>query len=186
MLSKLASRLNNDSNKDFEDSILRESIINVNEKIIDEVLTEDVEILKQALELTPINSSLPVEMNMKRLAEAAADPVTTINEAVTNTNSCISIDKESYDELIATIAIYKKKSTEEADKKEALKKMKEFVKKVNRYMRKVNDDKPADALATAAINKLCNLFDVEIQENKEATKKYNLAIKVNALSKSMK
>lgn len=185
MLSKLISRLNNDSNKQIEDSILRESL-DVNEKIIDEVLDEDVELLQKSLEVTQINNNQPNEMNEERLIESASNPVKAINEAVTNTDSCVSIDKDSYDALIATIDLYKKKSTSDADKKQALKRIKTFVKNVNRSMRKVNDDKPADAMIVAAINKLCKLFDVEPTVDKNATKKYNLAVKINALSKAIK
>lgn len=181
MLSKLVSRLNSDSNKEFENQILSESV-QTNEKLVDEVLTEDVDILKTALEKTPINNTEPVEMNLERLVESAMDPVKAINEAVECTDSRITIDKNSYDELTKTISSYKKDS----ENKEDLKKIKEFVKKVNKNMRKVNDDRPADALTTAAINKLCKAFGVDVKKQDGQSEKYYLAVKINALSKAIK
>lgn len=185
MLTKLAERLNMDSNKEFEDKILTESI-NVNEAIITEASDADVEKLKTALEYTDVDNTQPPEMIAESIAKVAEDPTTAIHEAVVNTNSTLTVDKETYDKVIDAISIYKKESAEPAEKKAAIKTIKKFVSTVNSNMRKVSDDKPADAMVTAAINKLVTATDANVDTTKDVTKKYQLALKVNAVAKALK
>ena len=56
-------------------------------------------------------------------------------------------------------------------------------------MRKVSDDKPADAMVIALINKLLTATDASVEINRGAdivSHKYTLALKVNAIAKILK
>lgn len=184
MLTKLSNRLNLDSNKKFEDNILKESI-DVYDKIIDNCADSDVELLREALEMTDIDKTNPIELISESILYSANHPNEVITEAVVSTKSTLTIDKESYDKLMVAIKDYNK-DPENADK-ESLKIIKKFIASVNKNMRKVSDDRPADAMVTALVNKLIKVFDVEIPENEEMpTKKYELAFKINALAKAVK
>ena len=193
MLTNLIKRINKDENRELDRQIIVEcahaaSMSSHIEKfgfIDSDVNCDDLKATLEAIELSDSDS---VEVNMDKLLEGARSPET-ILEAVVSTSKTISMTKEDYDELLELLKVLKKSTSEPEDKKNAKTKIKSFLKACAKEIRKCDDNRPADALVVAMINKLCNVFDCTIENSNDAdekiTKKALLALKINALAKAI-
>lgn len=191
MLTNLMNRLNKDSNEEFNRNILVEcgvsaSVINPADKIIendtDNVYVDD---LKTKLANVKLSETDSIEDNASKIVAAAKNATVAINEAVVSTSKSINMTKEDYKTLLEMLDRLKKESCEDRDL--CIKKIKSFLKAVTKELPKCNDDKPADALVIAMVNKMCKHYDcIPEFDNDEITNKYKLIAKVNALAKVVK
>ena len=120
---------------------------------------------------------------MDRLVQAARSPET-ITEAVISTAKTISMTKEDYDNLCELLKVLKRVSSDKDERKDAKNKIKAFLKACTTEVRKCDDDRPADALVTAMVNKLCTAFECEVKKDDNASKKAIFVLKLNALAKA--
>ena len=189
MLTNLIKRINKDENLELKKEVFVEcahaatmhSHIEKFGFIDSNVEFED---LKTTLESVELSDTDTVECNMDRLVNAAKSPET-ITEAVISTAKTISITKSDYDNLSELLTVLKKASSDKEERKNAKTKIKAFLKACTSEVRKCDDNRPADALVTAMVNKLCKAFDCEIKNNEDISKKALLVLKLNALAKAI-
>ena len=145
---------------------------------------KDCEDLKQKLSGVTLSNSDSIDTNMDKLVTAARSNEV-ITEAVISTSKTISMSKDDFDSLTEQIKVLNKASSEKDERKNAKNRIKAFLKACTSEVRKCNDDRPADALVTAMINKLCKAFDCKVEGKDGITKKALLALKLNALAKAI-
>lgn len=189
MLTNLINRINKDENIQLEKEVFVEcghvgtmhshmekfSFINPNTNFDD---------LKEKLAAVTLSNTDSVECNMDKLVAAARSNGVMI-EAVISTSKTIIMTKEDFDALSECIKVLNRASSEKDERKAAKNKIKSFLKACTSEVRKCNDDRPADALVTAMVNKLCKAFDCEVDDDKEISKKELLSLKLNALAKAI-
>ena len=189
MLTNLIKRINKDENLELKKEVFVEcSHIGTMHSHIDKFAfvnpNTDFEDLKQKIAAVSLSDENTVENNMDKLV-AAARSEEIMTEAVISTSKTISMTKTDYDDLSESIRILGKVSSEKDERKEAKNKIKSFLKACTSEVRKCNDERPADALVTAMINKLCKAFECKVNDNKEISKKALLVLKLNALAKAI-
>lgn len=185
MLEAFTARLNESYNEDAERSIMTEcGDFDPNCSMICPISQEEMDLFKQALNTVDVNPIDSPEANVAKLKNAVMNPARTITEAVISTSKSISMTKEDYENYMDMIDSYKAADSE-TEKKLYVKRFKKFVSTVATELRKCNDERPADALIVALVNRLCRLYKVEVDENKDQTMKYRLTKKLNALAKAM-
>lgn len=192
MLKNLTKRINQDENALHEREIFVEcshgaTLHSAIEKFSfitdDNVNTDD---LKAKLASVKLSDEITVEENIENILTAARSEGI-ITESVVSTSKSISMTKDDYNDLTEAIAIVKKSTSSDEEKKEAKKKIKSFLLTCARELRKCNDDRPADALVTAAINRLCSAYDCKKDYDVDKlSKKEILILKLNALAKVIK
>ena len=189
MLSNLIKRINSDENTALEKEVFVEcgyigtmhshigkfAFINPNVEFDD---------LKQKLSNVTLDKTDSVETNMDKLV-AAARGNGVMTEAVVSTAKTIAMTKEDFDTISELVKVLSKASSDKKERKDAKAKIKSFLKACTSELRKCDDDRPADALVTAMVNKICKAFDCEVDNNKEITKKALLSLKLNALAKAI-
>lgn len=189
MLTNLIKRINKDENLELEKEVYVEcSYAGTMHSHIDKFAfinpTTEFEDLKQKLSAVSLSNTDSIDHNMDKLV-AAARAHEVMTEAVISTSKTISMTKEDFDNLSELIKVLGKASSEKDERKEAKNKIKSFLKACTSEMRKCNDERPADALVTAMVNKLCKAFDCKVDDNKEISKKALLSLKLNALAKAI-
>lgn len=185
MLEAFTARLNKSYNEDVERSIMTEcGDFDPNCSMICPSTEEEMELFKQALNTVDINPIDSPEINVAKLKNAVMNPTKTITEAVISTSKSISMTKEDYENYVDMIDSYKKADNEN-EKKLYVRRFKKFISTVATELRKCNDERPADALIVALVNKLCRLYNIEIDDDKDQPMKYRLTKKLNALAKAM-
>lgn len=189
MLTNLIKRINKDENLELKKEVFVECghIVTIHphiEKFAFIDTNKNFSDLKEKLSSVQLSDTDTVETNMDKLVTAARSNEV-MTEAVISTSKTISMTKEDYDNLCELVKVLRKESSDKADKKEAKSKIKSFLKACISEVRKCNDDRPADALLTAMVNKLCNAFDCEVKDDKEMTKKALLSLKLNAIAKAL-
>ena len=191
MLSGLIKRINKDDNLELKKQVFVECAnIGAMQSHIEKFAfikdtDTDFEDLKTKLESITLCDTDTISANMDRLVETAKADLSSLTEAVVSTAKTISMTKKDFDELSELIKVFKRESSDRTEKKNAKSKIKSFLKVCNSELRKCDDNRPADALVTAMINKLCKAFDCDVKNDKEITKKALLGLKINALAKAI-
>ena len=189
MLTNLIKRINKDENLELQKEVFVEcSHIGTMHSHIEKFAfinpDKDFGDLKQKLEAVTLSDTDTVEHNMDKLV-AAAKSNEVMTEAVISTAKTLSMTKEDFDNLSELIKVLGKVSSEKDERKNAKNKIKSFLKACTSEVRKCNDERPADALVTAMVNKLCKAFDCKVDDNKDISKKALLVLKLNALAKAI-
>lgn len=191
MLTNLIKRINKDENLELKKEIFVECAhIGTMHSHIEKFAfidpNKDFGDLKDKLSNVTLSDTDSIEQNMDKLLAAARGGNVVMTEGVISTAKTISITKEDYDELSELLSVLKKASSEKDERKEAKNKIKSFLKACTSEVRKCDNDRPADALVTAMINKLCKAFECEVnKDEKEISKKALLVLKLNALAKAI-
>ena len=190
MLSGLIKRINKDDNFELKKEVFVECAnmgtmqSHVEKFAFINTTDTNFEDLKAKLETVTLCDTDTINDNMDKLVEIARTDIS-LTEAVISTAKTISMTKSDFDSLTELIKVLKKESSEKDERKNAKSKIKSFLKSCVKEIRKCDDDKPADALVTAMVNKLCKTFNCEIENNKDITKKALLTLKLNALAKAI-
>ena len=191
MLSGLIKRINKDDNLELKKQVFVECAnmgamqSHIEKFAFIKDTDTDFEDLKTKLESVTLCDTDTITTNMDRLVETAKADLSSLTEAVVSTAKTISMTKKDFDELSELIKVLKRESSDRTEKKNAKSKIKSFLKVCTSELRKCDDNRPADALVTAMINKLCKAFDCDVKNDKEITKKALLSLKLNALAKAI-
>ena len=189
MLTNLIKRINKDENIELKKEIFVECAhIGTMHSHIEKFAfinpNSDYGNLKEKLATVTLCDTDSVETNMEKLL-AAARSNGVMTEAVISTSKTISMTKDDYDNLCDMVKILTRASSDKDERKDAKNKIKSFLKACTTEVRKCDNDRPADALVTAMVNKLCKAFDCVINDDKDITKKALLVLKLNALAKAI-
>ena len=190
MLTNLIRRINKDENLELKKEVFVEcSYIGTMHSHIDKYAFINPNIdygdLKEKLASVTLSDTDTIECNMDKLVTAAKSPKV-MTESVVSTSKTICITKEDYDNLSEALKVLKRASADKDERKDAKATIKSFLKACTSEVRKCDDNRPADALVTAMVNKLCKAFECEIKkDDKEITKKALLVLKLNALAKAI-
>lgn len=185
MLNSLIKRLNKDENDSIKRTIITESSqfdTDINPELLRPVSAEEISELTEAINSIELSDEESSYEQLCKLESAISDPRQTITESVVSTSKQITMTKEDYNTLCEMVKKYK--SATDSEKRQYVRKFKDFIRKVNTELKKCNDERPADALITAFVNKLCKLYDVEVDVD-DVSAKYKLVAKINALAKKM-
>ena len=194
MLTNLIKRINKDENSELQKEALVEcAYTGTMHSHIDKFAfidqNKDFGDLKDKLSGVTLCNTDNVQSNMDKLVAAARAPQVlndTMTEAVVSTAKTISMTKEDFDNLSELLKVLKKASADKNERKDAKNKIKAFLKACTSEVRKCDDNRPADALVTAMVNKLCKAFECEVKKDeKEISKKALFALKLNALAKAI-